>query len=132
MIKALWIIAICLILGAGYAMGADSSGYWRQKSPEQRQWLRTQRAPDGIKGLCCSEADGVEAFQEIRGDLYWVTFVVTVKEQRYQMGPMPVPPEAVITEGNRWQETVVWWNRMRWEDGKPVVDIRCFAPGYKF
>jgi hypothetical protein len=71
------------------------------------------------KGLCCSFADGVSIADVdwgIHGDHYWVI----INGVRYA-----VPPEAVVTEPNKFGPAVVW----PYGDFNGETKIRCFMPG---
>ena len=71
------------------------------------------------KGLCCSFADGRTLEDPDWGthdDHYWVI----IDGVRYS-----VPPEALITEPNKFGQAVVW--PYVDQDGK--TQIRCFMPG---
>ena len=71
------------------------------------------------KGLCCSFADGRTLEDPDWGthdDRYWVIIDGT----RYA-----VPPEALITEPNKFGQAVVW----PYVDADGATKIRCFMPG---
>jgi hypothetical protein len=73
------------------------------------------------KGLCCSFADGRRV-----EDVDWDsggpngTFRVRLDGQW-----IDVPPEAVVTEPNRFGAAVVW----PYQDAAGTTQIRCFIPG---
>jgi hypothetical protein len=80
------------------------------------------------KGLCCSFADGVSI-----SDVDWDTATVAdaggqshvVYRVRLNGQWIDVPPEAVVTEPNRFGPAVVW----PYQDAEGVTQIRCFLPG---
>lgn len=78
------------------------------------------------KGLCCSFADGVAI-----EDVDWGTEQVTLAGESIitywvmlNGHKIVVPPEAVVTEPNKFGQAVVW----PYQDGD-VTKIRCFIPG---
>jgi hypothetical protein len=96
---------------------ARDNGQFNQVSPEMRQWFRDQKSPKtGM--ICCTEADGNEAQEDIRDGHYWATWP-NVAPTWY-----PVPDEVVIRDPNKVGHPVVW---IYYEQGE--VKIRCFAPG---
>jgi hypothetical protein len=52
---------------------ARDNGQYNNVSPEIRQWFQDQKSPK-TGGLCCSEADGNEAQEDIRNGHYWTTW----------------------------------------------------------
>ena len=80
------------------------------------------------KGLCCSFADGVSV-----QDVDWDTATVAdaggqshiVYRVRLNKQWIVVPPEAVVTEPNKFGPAVVW----PYQDMNGVTQIRCFIPG---
>jgi hypothetical protein len=71
------------------------------------------------KGLCCSFAAGKSIADVDWGaheDHYWVI----LDGMRY-----PVPPEAVVTDPNKFGPAVVW----PYQDTDGKTQIRCFLPG---
>jgi hypothetical protein len=96
---------------------ARDNGQYNSVSPELRQWFRAQKSPK-TGGLCCNEADGTYAEEEIRDGVYWTRFDLTKGEW------IPVPAEVVIKDPNRNGAPVAWWF---FQDGK--LQIRCYAPG---
>jgi hypothetical protein len=95
---------------------ARDNGQYENVSPEVRQWFQSQKSPlTGI--LCCDEADGTFAEEDIRDGHYWVRWV---KGQDWQA----VPDQVVIREPNRHGAPVVWW-----EPQGLKYKIRCYAPG---
>lgn len=104
---------------------ARDFGQWAQIDQKTREWFRSQKNPTtGV--LCCSEADGVYAEEDIRGDQYWVRFEAAGTKVDW----MSVPPEVVIHDANRNGAPVVWWYWLADAQGSPtIVTIRCFAPG---
>src|ERR1700730_7397128 len=96
---------------------ARDNGQYNSVSPEVRQWFRAQKSPK-TGALCCNEADGAYAEEDIRNGVYWTRFELTKGEW------IPVPPDVVIKDPNRNGAPVAWWYC---QDGK--VQIRCYAPG---
>jgi hypothetical protein len=96
---------------------ARDNGQYDNVSPEVRQWFRMQKSPK-TGALCCNEADGTYAEEDIRNGIYWTRFALTKGEW------IPVPTEVVIKDPNRNGAPVAWWH---FHDGK--LEIRCYAPG---
>jgi hypothetical protein len=90
-------------------------GQYENIPPEVRQWFRAQKSPR-TGALCCNEADGVYAEEDIRNGHYWTRW----PGQDWR----PVPDEVVIQAGNPHGAPVVWWYVERGE-----TKIRCYAPG---
>ena len=112
-------LAICLLCAS--AAIARDNGQYSASDPARRQWFREQISPKTGK-LCCDEADGGEAQEDIRDGHYWVTWPA-VSPRWYQ-----VPDDVVISQPdeNHPGHPVVW---VYYEQGQ--VKIRCFAPGAK-
>jgi hypothetical protein len=111
-------VAVLLLLLCIPALARDN-GQYSQAPPEIRQWFREQKSPKtGM--ICCSEADGSEAQEDIRNGHYWTTWPA-VAPVWYQ-----VPDEVVIKDPNKVGHPVVWTYYERGE-----VRIRCYAPGGK-
>jgi hypothetical protein len=96
---------------------ARDNGQYNNVSTEIRQWFQDQKSPK-TGGLCCSEADGNEAQEDIRNGHYWTTWPA--------VAPVwyPVPDDVVIKGPNKVGRPVVW---TYWENG--AVRIRCYSPG---
>lgn len=107
------------LLGLSSAATARDFGQYQNVDPATRQWFRSQKNPKtGI--LCCSEADGTYAEEDIRDGNYWVRF-----EARGQtIDWMEVPDDTVIRDPNKNGAPVVWW----WYE-KGQIKIRCYSPG---
>jgi hypothetical protein len=114
------------VLVAAIAISTPGSARWvGPTDPILHDWF--EKLASG-KGLCCSFADGVviedvdwgtEAIRGVEGKtsiVYWVL----VDGQR-----LVVPPEAVVTEPNRYGPAVVWPYR----DSNGRLTVRCFMPG---
>jgi len=103
-------------------------GQWAQVDPAEREWFRSQTAPNS-KIPCCSEADGTYAEEDIRDGHYWTRFAWHYSPNGVQpeiemhSDWMEVPDEVVIKDSNRHGAPVVWWVK----DYK--LRIRCYAPG---
>jgi hypothetical protein len=52
---------------------ARDNGQYNSVAPEVRQWFRAQKSPK-TGGLCCNEADGTYAEEDIRTGVYWTRF----------------------------------------------------------
>jgi hypothetical protein len=96
----------------------------RYADSELKKWF------DGLaseKGLCCSFADGRSI-----ADVDWDTAAVagadgdTAVRYRVRIDGqwIVVPPEALITEPNRYGPAVAW----PYKDSAGVTQIRCFMP----
>jgi len=90
-------------------------GQYNNVAPEVRQWFRAQKSPK-TGALCCNEADGIYAEEDIREGHYWTRW--PGEDWR------PVPDDVVIHAGNPHGAPVVWWYIERGE-----TKIRCYAPG---
>lgn len=113
---------LATVIGVSTPGSARSAG---PTDPTLHDWF--EKLASG-KGLCCSFADGVaiedvdwgtQAIKDVKGKssiVYWVV----VDGQR-----LLVPPEAVVTEPNRYGKAVVWPER----DSKGRLTVRCFMPG---
>jgi hypothetical protein len=55
---------------------ARDNGQYNSVAPEVRQWFRAQKSPK-TGGLCCNEADGTYAEEDIRNGVYWTRFEST-------------------------------------------------------
>lgn len=118
-----------LLLGLLCTAGGPAFAVWRPEyaqlySPEEREWFRSQRNPQ-TGSLCCSEADGTYAEEDIRGNEYWTRFEFrrSAGAEPERTGWVKVPPECVIHNPNRHGAPTVWW----YWNGEP--GIRCYAPG---
>jgi hypothetical protein len=96
---------------------ARDNGQYQNAAPEVREWFRSQKSPK-TGGLCCNEADGTYAEEDIRGGIYWTRFDKTAGKW------IPVPSDVVIKDPNRNGAPVAWWY---YENGE--LKIRCYAPG---
>jgi hypothetical protein len=87
------------------------------------RWFRSQKSPKtGV--ICCNEADGVYAEEEVRSGHYWTRFPEPKGEW------MQVPDDVVIKDPNRHGVPVVWWYyEMNPVNGKRELKIRCYAVG---
>lgn len=128
------------LLAVGLVFLQPAHAHWKGPSdPAMHAWFDSLAAG---KGLCCSFADGLalddpdwgtESVAGADGQsqvVYWVT--VNGKK-------IDVPPEAVVTEPNKFDRAVVWPYYDHWEhtpgSDKPNemhgvgIHIRCFLPG---
>jgi hypothetical protein len=96
---------------------ARDNGQYENVAPEIRQWFRSQKSPK-TGALCCNEADGIYAEEEIRDGIYWTRFENT------KGAWIPVPSDVVIKDPNRNGAPVAWWYYRNGE-----LQIRCYAPG---
>ena len=81
---------------------ARDNGQYNSVSPEVRQWFRAQKSPK-TGALCCNEADGTYAEEDIRNGVYWTRFELTKGDW------IPVPADVVIKDPNRNGAPVAWW-----------------------
>jgi len=105
-----------LLLCAITSAQARDDGTYATRDPAMHVWFDHLASK---KGLCCSFADGrtvADPDWGTEGDHYWVT----VDGQK-----LVVPDEAVVTEPNKFGQTIVW-PVTRW-DGRVI--IRCFMKG---
>lgn len=120
-----WLAAafvILLAIGCVTALARDNGRF--ANSP-LKSWFDSLASG---KGLCCSFADGVS----IR-DVDWGTESVAGAEGQSQIvywvvidgRKIAVPPQAVVTEPNKYGPAVVW----PYQDMNGVTQIRCFIPG---
>lgn len=105
-------------------MSATWKPEYAQLSPEMRQWYRDQKNPH-TKVPCCSEADGVQAREDIRGEHYWVRFEARGIDSDW----MQVPDEAVIKGANRNGAPIVWYYFDNGMQTLANLRVRCFIPG---
>src|ERR1700704_1756370 len=92
-------IVLGLLVLCAPALARDN-GQYNDVSPEVRQWFRSQKSPK-TGGLCCNEADGIYAEEDIRDGRYWTRWG--------GHGWQPVPEDVVIRDPNRHGAPVVWW-----------------------
>jgi hypothetical protein len=109
------VVLLVLVLVLCLPALARDNGQYAQVSPELREWFRSQKSPK-TGGLCCNEADGIYAEEDIRDGRYWTRWG--------GHGWQPVPEDVVIRDPNRHGAPVVWWYVDRGE-----TKIRCYAPG---
>jgi hypothetical protein len=112
-------ILIAASLLSASLVAARDNGQWNQKPASDRQWFRDQRSPK-TGGLCCTEADGNEAQEDVRDGHYWTTWPA-VSPRWFE-----VPNDVVIRDPNKAGHPVVW---TYYEQGE--LKIRCYAPGAK-
>ena len=118
-------IAGAVLLGVSIhaAIARDLDG--RFAASPLKPWFDTLASQ---KGLCCSFADGLTI-----EDVDWDTATVAdggaiahvVYRVRINGQWIVVPPEAVVTEPNKFGRAVVW----PYVDAAGVTQIRCFIPG---
>lgn len=95
--------------------------------PDLAPWFNQLK--NGKKQPCCSNSDGTtltDADWQVRKDRYWV-YVPTrppVEGTPPTMDWVMVPDDAIITEPNKYGQTVVWPLY-----GPLGIEIRCFMPG---
>lgn len=126
-----FVIALCFVALGLVTLAYPRTlypGQWAQIAPAEREWFRTQKAPNsGIP--CCSEADGTYAEEDIRDGHYWTRFAWRYSpdglkpEQEMHSDWMQVPDDVVIRTPNRHGAPVVWWVK------DSQLRIRCYAPG---
>ena len=96
---------------------ARDNGQYESVSPDIRQWFRDQKSPM-TGALCCDEADGSQAQEDIRNGHYWTTWPARI------LHLVSVPDEVVIKVANKIGHPLVW---SYFENGQ--LKIRCYAPG---
>lgn len=97
-------------------------GQYAQVDPAKREWFRKQYSPSGYN--CCSEADGDEVDEDIRGEEYWVRWDKSIAMHPETKGWMKVPTAVIIPGPNKYGP-IVWWAYSE-ETG---LTIRCYSPG---
>lgn len=115
MLRLLVLLVIVILIAP--ALARDLDGRYQNADPSVRNWFRSQKSPK-TGNLCCNEADGVYAEEDIRNGEYWTRFDKTNGEW------IPVPSDVVIRDPNRNGAPVAWWYV---ENG--AIKIRCYAPG---
>jgi hypothetical protein len=102
---------------------AHDDGHFAAQDPKLHAWF--DQLASG-KGLCCSFADGV-SIEDVdwdtngpKDDKGNATYRVRLNKQWIN-----VPPDAVVTEPNKFGPAVVW----PYQDYQGVTQIRCFLPG---
>lgn len=111
-------LAIIAILAA---VAAPAMAHWTGPTPAgapDKQWW--DQLASG-KGLCCSFADGV-SIKDVDWDTRGPNNAYRV---RLHGQWIVVPPEAVVTEPNKFGRAVVW----PYQDANGQTQIRCFIPG---
>ncbi len=125
-VLAAWLLGACFILAVKLppAHGRDL-GHYATQDPALHAWF------DGLasgKGLCCSFADGV-SIENVDWDTATVADASGQSHVVYRVRLagqwIDVPPEAVVTEPNKFGPAVVW----PYQDAEGVTQIRCFLPG---
>ncbi len=123
LIGAAVIPAVALLLAiAGQSIAGDPTGFWKKEIAEGRAppaaWW--QGLASG-KGSCCSNADGVRV-----EDVDWDTGGPDGGYRVRLYGDwIIVPPDAVLTDPNRYGPAVVW----PYKATDDTTQIRCFLPG---
>jgi hypothetical protein len=117
------IIGVVLAALTPATVGARDNGQFANSS--LKSWFNNLAS---AKGLCCSFADGKSI-----ADVDWDTVPVAGADGdvavRYRVRIdgqwIVVPPEALITEPNRYGPAVAW----PYNDSTGAILIRCFLPG---
>lgn len=124
-VVAIFVFALgCFVISQAKPSPArDLDGTYATQDPARHAWF------DGLasgKGLCCSFADGL-SIEDVDWDTNGpkdergnATYRVRIKGEW-----IDVPPEAVVTEPNKFGPAVVW----PYQDAEGVTQIRCFLPG---
>lgn len=121
-IVAFAVACLLIALSLSKCGARDLDGQWAQ-DPAKHAWFDQLRSG---KGLCCSFADGVsienvdwdtDGPKDEQGN---ATYRVRIKGEWIN-----VPPEAVVTEPNKYGQAVVW----PYQGGDGKTQIRCFIPG---
>lgn len=113
----LLLLLYCAVAGARELF----PGQYANVDQVTQEWFRSQKVPN-TNFICCNEADGVFAEEEIRGGSYWTRFRPHGKPPT---GWMKVPPDVIIQGPNRNPSAVVWY----FFDNEGIVYIRCYARG---
>ena len=117
-----FIALACILISIEPAHAHDPTGFWAReyaagRSPGPEWW-------NGLaigKGLCCSFADGVRV-----EDVDWDTGGPDGGYRVRLNGDwIIVPPDAVLTDPNRYGPAVVW----PYKATDDTTQIRCFLPG---
>ena len=113
-------LAVALIV---YSVRAHAHDDGRYADSNLKAWF------DGLSsgnGACCSFADGV-AIEDVDWDMEGINADGTELRYRVRINGdwVVVPPEAVITEPNKFGRAVVW----PYQAYGGVTKIRCFIPG---
>lgn len=115
---------LSMLLSPSHARDGDDHGNHGILKP----WFDSLRSN---KGLCCSFADGVKIEDPdygteavASGDGTEIRYWVRLDGQK-----ISVPPDALITEPNKFGPAVVWPYAESNGDGTQTVKIRCFMPG---
>jgi hypothetical protein len=115
-------IGFCLLLLASAAIAHDDGRFADSALKSWFDSLASQR------GLCCSFADGV-SIQNVDWDTATVANAGGQDHVIYRVRLngqwIDVPPEAVVTEPNRFGPAVAW----PYQDAEGITQIRCFLPG---
>lgn len=119
------VFALIAFVGALFVKPAHARDDGRFNGSPLKAWF--DQLASG-KGLCCSFADGVSI-----DNVDWDTATVAdasgqshvVYRVRLDGKWLDVPPEAVVTEPNKYGPAVVW----PYQDYQGVTQIRCFLPG---
>jgi len=109
-------LIVTLILLAATPLSAADDGRYAQRDPAIHAWF--DKLASG-KGLCCSFADG-RTVDDPDVDSDGNHYRVRVDGVWYD-----VPPNALVTEPNKFGQAVVW----PYKDAEGNTQIRCFLPG---
>jgi hypothetical protein len=115
-----WLALVALPFAAhAHWAGATTAG-----APDKAWW----DALAGGKGLCCSFADG-QRVEDVDWDTATIAEAGGQSHIAYRVRLygqwIVVPPEAVVTEPNKFGPAVVW----PYQDAEGKTQIRCFLPG---
>lgn len=123
-VVAAWVAAFAFILWAATAKPASARDDGRYAGNPLKPWF--DQLASG-KGLCCSITDGKQV-----EDVDWDTATIAdaggshvVYRVRLNGQWIVVPPDAVVTEPNKFGPAVVW----PYQDAAGATQIRCFLPG---
>lgn len=126
--RLLLVVPVLLVL-TFVETAARDNGQWAQSDPAERQWFREQHNPK-TNIPCCSQADGADAQEDIRGEHYWTRYTASYQGadgawRAQDSGWVEVPDDAVIRGPNKHGSPVVWYYLVPNGD----LTIRCFMPG---
>ena len=117
------VTAICGVLSLAEPVHARDDG--RFTASNLKPWFDKLASQ---KGLCCSFADGL-AIEDVDWDTATIADGGAIPHVVYRVRIngqwIAVPPEAVVTEPNKFGRAVVW----PYVDAAGVTQIRCFIPG---
>jgi len=142
------LVALCGMFYVSKSFGHTHPGQYSQYTPDQQQWIRGQKVPEGNGSYsgtsCCSTIDAEEVQEDIRDGHYWIKGTESsdpTKPTLYQQyrnsgriegmdanGWVPVADSKVIHDANKIGSPIVYWGT---SDARTLI-VRCYAPGALF